>query len=465
MEQFENYLSPFSWRYGSEEMRAVWSEAHKLRTWRRLWVALAQVEHEAGMVSGEQLTALRQYQDQIDMARTHAIEAEIHHDVMAEIRCFGEQAPSGAAILHLGATSSDIKDNALVLTQREALGILKAKLLHLLGVLADQMEKWADLPEVGFTHLQPAEPTTLGYRLAVYAQDLLTDWEQLGAVQQGLKGKGFKGAVGTGASFIAVLGEEWVEVFDRRLGELLGMGFFPVTTQTYPRKQDYTLLSALAGLGASLHKFAFDLRILQSPVILEVSEPFGKQQIGSSAMPFKKNPINAEKIDSLARLLAQYPRVAWDNAALSLLERTLDDSANMRSVLPEAFLISDELLDTAIKLVAGLAVHEEQIARNFARFAPFASVEAVLMAIARKGGNRQVFHEVLRAHSLRAWDVMLTGQENPLQKWICEDGQVLRYLTPAELADLFEPSTYLGWAPQRARGMASHIKEILRGQA
>jgi adenylosuccinate lyase len=182
-------------------------------------------------------------------------------------------------------------------------------------------------------------------------------------------------------------------------------------------------------------------------------------------MPFKKNPINAEKIDSLARLLAQYPRVAWDNAALSLLERTLDDSANMRSVLPEAFLISDELLDTAIKLVAGLAVHEEQIARNFARFAPFASVEAVLMAIARKGGNRQVFHEVLRAHSLRAWDVMLTGQENPLQKWICEDGQVLRYLTPAELADLFEPSTYLGWAPQRARGMAAHIKEILRGQA
>ena len=461
MEAFEHYLSPFSWRYGSEAMRKLWSEAHKLRSWRRLWVALAQVEHETGLVTVEQWEALRQHQDDIDIQRTHEIEAEIHHDVMAEIKCFGEQAPAGAGIIHLGATSSDVKDNALVMVQLEALALLKGKLLELLNALAEQIEQWADLPVVGFTHLQPAEPTTLGYRLAVYAQDLMMDWDQLCAVQAGLKGKGFKGAVGTGASFLEVLGEEHVEAFDRRLAELLGFPFFPITTQTYTRKQDYTVLSALAGLGASLHKMAFDVRVLQSPVIFDLSEPFGKKQVGSSAMPFKKNPINAEKMNSLARMLAQYPRVAWDNAALSLLERTLDDSANMRTAMPEAFLISDELLGTAIKIVSGLVVHEEQIGRNFARFAPFASVEKVLMAIARKGGDRQVFHEVLREHSLRAWDVMLAGGENLLQEWISADAKVREFVSNDDLAEMFDPSTYLGWAPQRARQMAAEIRGMV----
>ena len=465
MEAFEHYLSPFSWRYGSETMRELWSEAHKLRTWRRLWVALAQVEHEIGMVTAAQLEALREHQDDIAIQRTHEIEAEIHHDVMAEIKCFGEQAPAGAGIIHLGATSSDVKDNGLVMVQLEALDVLKGKMLELLHALAEQIELWADLPVVGFTHLQPAEPTTLGYRLAVYAQDLMMDWEQLCAVQAGLKGKGFKGAVGTGASFIEVLGEENVENFDRRLADLLGFSFFPITTQTYPRKQDYTVLSVLAGLGASLHKMAFDVRILQSPVIYDLSEPFGSKQIGSSAMPFKKNPINAEKMDSLARMLAQYPRVAWDNAALSLLERTLDDSANMRTAMPEAFLISDELLSTAIKIISELVVHEDQIGRNFARFAPFASVEKVLMAIAKKGGDRQEFHEVLRAHSLRAWDRMLAGETNPLQEWISGDERVKEFLSSDELAEVFDPSTYLGWAPQRARQMAAEIRGIVGKQS
>ena len=348
-----------------------------------------------------------------------------------------------------------------MMVQLEAMEVLKAKMLDLLSVLADQIERWADLPVVGFTHLQPAEPTTLGYRLAVYAQDLMMDWQQLCAVQTSLKGKGFKGAVGTGASFIEVLGEENVEVFDRRLTELLGFSFFLITTQTYTRKQDYAVLSALAGMGASLHKLAFDVRILQSPVIFDLSEPFSSKQVGSSAMPFKKNPIKAEKMNSLARMLAQYPRVAWDNAAMSLLERTLDDSANMRTVLPEAFLVSDELLETALKIVSGLVVHEEQIGRNFVRFAPFASVEKVLMAIAKKGGSRQEFHEVLREHSLRAWDVMLAGNENPLQEWISADARIQEYLSAEELAEMFDPSTYLGWAPQRARQMAEEIRGVV----
>ena len=291
--------------------------------------------------------------------RTQEIERETRHDVMAEIKCFAEQAPTGGRILHLGATSTDVKDNTYALLMKRALGILLPKLAMILKELADKMEAYADFPIVAFTHLQPAEPSTLGYRFAVYAQDLFEDWQQLTALQRKLRAKGFKGAVGTSASYIEVLGKENLPQFDRRMSELLEIEFYEVSTQTYPRKQDFQVLSALASLGASLYKFAFDLRLLQSPVIFEWSEPFGKKQIGSSAMPFKKNPINAEKIDSLARQLAKYPQVAWDNAAHSLLERTLDDSANRRIILPESFLICDEILETTLKILTGLQIHED----------------------------------------------------------------------------------------------------------
>jgi adenylosuccinate lyase len=250
--------------------------------------------------------------------------------------------------------------------------------------------------------------------MAIYAQDLLMDWQSLHLARKELRGKGFNGAVGTGASYAELIGVENLPAFQKRLSELVDLPFFPVSTQVYPRKQDYMLLNTLAGLGASLHKFAFDLRFLQSTPIGELSEPFGKQQVGSSAMPFKRNPINAEKIDSLARLQAQMPRTAWDNAANSVLERTLDDSANRRTLIPEAFLISDELLISASKILTGLQVNETAMRLNLATYAPFAAVERVLMALGKSGADRQVMHETLRQHSLAAWAAVKAGQANPL---------------------------------------------------
>ena len=464
MHNFDQYLSPFSWRYGSPEMRALWSEIEKLKTWRSIWVSLAQVQHELGFVTEEQLSDLRKNAENIDIERTQEIERETRHDVMAEIKCFAEQAPIGGRILHLGATSTDVKDNTYALLMKRALGILLPKLALVLKELADKMEAYADFPIVAFTHLQPAEPSTLGYRFAVYAQDLFEDWQQLTALQHSLRAKGFKGAVGTSASYIEVLGKENLPQFDRRMSELLDIEFYEVSTQTYPRKQDFQVLSALAGLGASLYKFAFDLRLLQSPVIFEWSEPFGKKQIGSSAMPFKKNPINAEKIDSLARQLAKYPQVAWDNAAHSLLERTLDDSANRRIILPESFLICDEILETSLKILTGLQIHEEQIKRNFNQYAVFAGVEKVLMAAVKRGGSRQEVHETLRKNSVAAWEEMQNGKPNPLRSYLTADPDLQKHLTTDEIEQLLEPADYVGMAPDKAKKLAKEIKFTLDNQ-
>ncbi len=290
---------------------------------------------------------------------------------------------------------------------------------------------------------------------------MLIDWQILQTNRHDLRGKGFKGAVGTGASYAELIGVDHLEEFENRLSAHLDLPFFPVATQVYPRKQDYELLSHLAGLGASLHKFAFDLRFLQSSPIGELGEPFGKQQVGSSAMPFKRNPINAEKIDSLARLLAQMPRTAWDNAANSLLERTLDDSANRRTLLPEAFLICDEMLLTTKRILSGLQVKKEAIQRNLEAYAPFAAVERVLMALGKAGADRQVMHEYLREHSLTAWEKVQFGKPNLLVELISHDPEITRYLPTAELCQLMDVSHYLGDAPQRARQMAETIRNAL----
>lgn len=288
------------------------------------------------------------------------------------------------------------------------------------------------------------------------------DWEALGRARRGLKGKGFKGAVGTGASYAELLGSpDRLQEFETRLSAHIGLPFFPVSTQTYPRKQDYFIISALAGLGGSLYKFAFDLRILQSPAFGELSEPFAKKQVGSSAMPFKRNPINAEKIDSLARSLAQMPRLAWDNAAHSLLERTLDDSANRRTLLPEAFLITDELLLVAIRILKGLVVNEPAIARNMAVYGPFAAIERILMALGKAGADRQEMHEHLREHAMRAWAAVQSGAPNPLVDAIASDPLLQRFLDTATLRALMDASGHLGDAPQRARQMAEALRSAL----
>jgi adenylosuccinate lyase len=460
---YETYLSPYTWRYGSTRMRLLWSEAEKRRAWRRLWVALAEVQAEFGLITGEQVTDLQKYVNNIDVPRALQIEAEVQHDLMAELKTFAGQARLGGGILHLGATSMDIEDNADVLRMRAALDMTLEGVQTLLLGFAEKITAYAHLPLIALTHLQPAEPSTLGYRLAIYAQDLLNDWRLLRQVRASLRGKGFKGAVGTGASYAELIGVENLADFEQRLSQKLDLPFYPVAAQVYPRKQDYQVLSALAGLGGSLYKFAFDLRILQFPPLGELSEPFGKNQVGSSAMPFKRNPISAEKIDSLARLLAQMPRVAWDNAAHSLLERTLDDSANRRSLLPEAFLITDELLRVTQRLLSGLQVNEQAISRNLAIYGPFAAIERVLMALAKEGADRQEMHERLRQHAMQAWSAMQAGQANPLGELILADAQLQRYLPEGRLRALMEGNTHLGDAPARALNLAGEIHQALAG--
>lgn len=458
---YDTYLSPFTWRYSSPEMRTIWSEQHKRRLWRRIWLALAEAQSDFGLVTCEQLDDLRAHVAEIDMPSALEIEAQIQHDLMAELKTFAGQAPAGGMILHLGATSADIEDNADALRIRQALDLCLAELRSLLLEFGSKIETWAETPLMAYTHLQPAEPSTLGYRLAGYAQDLYLDWLQLSDMRQKLRGKGMLGAVGTGASFAELIGADQLSAFNDHVSRLLDLPFFPVATQVFPRKQDYQIISALAGVGASLYKFAFDLRFLQSPAIGELREPFGQHQVGSSAMPFKRNPINAEKIDSLGRELAGLPRLAWDNAAHSGLERTLDDSANRRSLLPEAFLITDEILNTSQRLMAGLQVDQEGLKRNLNNYGPFAAVERVLMALCRAGADRQEMHERLRQHAMAAWEAVQGGNPNPLGELISADSVFGAFLSQERLLALMDASCHLGDAPQRARRFAVEMHRVL----
>lgn len=455
---FDQYLSPFSWRYGSQEMRSLWSENNKRKLWRQIWVALAEAQVMHGLVTKEQLAELILHVDEINIPRALEIEAEIHHDLMAEVKTYAEQCPLAGGIIHLGATSMDVEDNADAIRVRQSVDVLIEKLKKLLTHFAGQMDRYADLPVMGFTHLQPAEPTTLGYRLSFYAQDLLDGLLQLEQVRTRIMGKGFKGAVGTAASYIELFGYENYLIFEKQISTSLDLPFFEVSNQTYPRLQDYTVLSIVAGIGSTLHKFAFDLRILQSPPIGELAEPFGSKQIGSSAMPFKRNPIRSEKIDSLGRMLAQMPAVAWHNAAHSLLERTLDDSANRRSSLPEAFLILDEMLQVSNGLIKDLQVNQDQITRNFNLYAPFAATERVLMAAAKSGADRQEMHNILREDALKAWESVKAGRVNPLNDLLKQDARILTFLPLAELESLLSVDKYLGIAPQATRTLANKIQ-------
>jgi len=457
MNGFESFQSPFSWRYGSPEMRKIWGEEEKRRIWRQLWVAMAEAQTEWGLVQPEQVQELKAHQNEIDVPRALEIEEKIHHDLMAEIKVYAAQCPGAGGIIHLGATSMDIKDNAEALQIKRSLEILLPKLKSLLLAFAEKIELYAALPVIAFTHLQPAEPTTLGYRLASYAQDFLSDLEDLQRVHDTLKGKGFKGAVGNAASYVSLYGLEGQKRFEGTISHAIDLPFFEVATQTYPRKQDYDVLCALVGLAASAYKFTFDLRLLQSEVIGELAEPFGEEQVGSSAMPYKRNPIECEKIDSLARAVSTAPLTAWNNAANSLLERTLDDSANRRSLFPETFLAVDEILTSLLKIVEGLKVNPAMIQRNLEKFGPFAAIEKILVACAKHGADRQEMHEELRHLSMCAWEQVQQGRENPLIQLVSESKAVAKWIDASELQRLFDIRSYTGIAETRCREMITDI--------
>ncbi|NDJ61511.1 MAG: adenylosuccinate lyase, partial [Chloroflexi bacterium] len=357
--------------------------------------------------------------------------------------------------------------NVDALRIRESLDLLLAKLRDVLAVFAERIGQFAATPTMAFTHIQPAEPTTMGYRLAVYAQDLLEDYQALRATRRSLRGKGFKGAVGTRAAYGELLADTALTPADLEASIMttLDLPAYPITGQTYPRKQDWRVLSDLAGLANSLYKFAFDLRLLQSPVIDEWHEPFGSQQIGSSAMPFKRNPIQSEKLDSLGRLVASLVQVAWDNAAHSLLERTLDDSANRREVLPVAFLAADEMLMVSRRVISGLRIDETAAARNLERFGLFAAVERVLVAAVKAGADRQAIHEHLRVQSLGAWAAVADGRPNPLLDLLIQSDLLAAYLPPEHIRALLDAGAYVGDAPARAQAFAAALVAHLDDEA
>ena len=458
------YQSPFAWRYGSEAMRRIFSEHHRRLLWRRVWIALARAQASVGLITPAQLADIEAHATEVDLDRSLEIEQITRHDVMAEIKAFAEQCPTGGGVIHLGATSMDVVDNAEILRQQEALDLILAGLKTLIGQFAELSERYAETPVMGYTHIQPAEPTTLGYRFAQTLQDLLMDWDALRQVRENLHGKGFKGATGTLASYQQLLQETGVSAgeLERRALADLGLEAFPVSTQTYPRKQDWLLLNALAGLAQSLYRFAFDLRILQSPAFGELSEPFGQGQVGSSAMPFKRNPITAEKIDSLARYVATLPATAWHNAAHNLLERTLDDSANRRVIIPNAFLAADELLQATTRITGEINVWPGAIQRNLNAYGVFAATERLLMEAVKAGGDRQQLHEIIRERSMTAWAAVQRGEANPLARLLADDPVLADLLPRARILALLDASEYVGEAPARARALAQSARRRMR---
>lgn len=447
-------------------MRRIFSEIHYRALWRRIWVALAEAQAEYGLISQEELEDIKSKMgaENIDVERALEIEREIKHDLMAELRSYSELCPIGGGKLHWGATSADIEDNADIIRMREAMGIVIERLLDCLEALSGLISRYKDLPCLGWTHLQPAEPMTLGYRFANYAQDLMMD---LGLIEyimaEVLKGKGIKGAVGSSASFATILsGKGKPKDMEGRAMDRLGIKSFPVSTQTYPRKVDFLVLSALSSIAQSAHKFGMDLRHFQSPAIGELQEPFSERQVGSSAMPFKRNPIKSERMCSLARYVSALPKVAWDNAACTIFERTLDDSANRRVILPEAFLAIDECLRLYSEILRGLVVNARAIEEDLRRFGPWAGLERVLMKLVERGMDRQEAHERLRAHSQGAWRAVMEGRGNPLPDLLKGDAEISKRLSPEEIEELLDAKGYVGDCAERCLDFLSHLEGVLR---
>lgn len=435
-------------------MRGMFSEVERRAAWRKVWLALAEGEQELGLLTKAELSNISAVsgREHVDVKAAHDLEATIRHDLMSELRVFAGQAKAGGGRLHLGATSADIEDNADVVLFARALDLVLANLGACLAETRKKIIQYKGTVCMGWTHLQPAEPTTLGYRFASYAQDLVLDVRVLESVRSLLSGKGVKGAVGTSASYKELVGSDSKvrELEDRTMARL-GIPSLEVATQTYPRKLDYLMLLALASVAQSCHKFGLDLRVLQSPPFGELSEPIKETQVGSSAMPFKRNPVLAERMCSLARVVAALPAVGFSNAANSILERTLDDSAARRIVMPEAFLAIDECLGIYRELMGGLRVYPSMIKRNLERYGPFAGTEAVMMKAVERGADRQKVHEAIRVKSFAAWEEVMGGRPNPIEKLLASDRTIVSKIAPRELKELMKPQAHIGDAASRCR--------------
>lgn len=439
------YQSPLAQRYASKEMQQLFSNDKKFRTWRRLWIALAQSEQELGLdISDEQIEELIAHQDDINYEVAKAREKEVRHDVMSHVYAYGCQCPKAKGIIHLGATSCYVGDNTDLIIMHEALELVKRKLVNVLAQLEKFALEYKDLPVLAFTHFQPAQPTTLGKRASIWAQDLLMDYEEICFLLEHKKLLGCKGTTGTQASFMELFNGDSAKV--KQLDQLIAqkMGYsecFVVSTQTYSRKYDTRILHVLSSIAQSAHKFSNDIRLLQH--LKEVEEPFEKSQIGSSAMAYKRNPMRSERMASLANYVISDAMNPAITAATQWFERTLDDSANKRIAVPEAFLAIDGILDLYLNITEGLVVYPKVIEAHLMNELPFMATENIMMDCVKAGGDRQELHEAIRVHSMAAGRVVKEeGKPNDLLQRIADDPRFP--MTLEQLQERMDPSNFVG---------------------
>ncbi|HEX6068864.1 MAG TPA: adenylosuccinate lyase [Longimicrobiaceae bacterium] len=459
----ERYSNPLTERYASAEMSRIFSPAFKFGTWRRLWLALAEAEHELGLpVSAEAIEEIRQHLDDVDLTRAAQLERQLRHDVMAHVHHLGEQAPAARGVIHLGATSAYVGDNTDLIQHREALQLVRSRLVAVVAALSDFARKYRALPTLGFTHFQPAQPTTVGKRATLWIQDLLLDLEEVEFRLETLRFRGVRGTTGTQASFLDLFEGDGrkVETLNRRVAEKMGFPrLYGVTGQTYTRKVDYACLSTLGGIAQSASKFANDIRLLSH--LKEVEEPFEEDQIGSSAMPYKRNPMRCERINALGRHAITLVMDPAFTAATQWFERTLDDSANKRIAVPEAYLSIDSILLIQHNVAAGLVVNPEMIRRRLMEELPFMATENLMMRSVKRGGDRQELHERVRRHSVEAGNrVKQQGMPNDLLDRIAGDAAF--GVTRAELEDELRPERFVGRAPEQVdEFLADWVEPVL----
>ncbi len=457
------YKNPLIERYSSKEMLNIFSADTKFSTWRKLWVALAKGEKELGIdISDEQIKALEESVYDIDYDLARKYENQFRHDVMAHVHTYGDKVPASKGIIHLGATSAYVGDNTDLIVYRDALLLIRKQLLNLIKKLSDFAMEYKDIPTLGFTHFQPAQLTTVGKRATLWMQDLLLDYEELEFVLSTFRMRGVKGTTGTQASFMSLFNDDEEKI--KKLNEFVckEMGFdtdFTVTGQTYPRKFDSRIVNCLSGIAQSLHKFATDVRLLQN--LKEIEEPFEKNQIGSSAMAYKRNPMRSERICSLSRHIIANSINPAMTASVQWFERTLDDSANRRISIPESFMCCDAILQIAINISSGFEVYEKVITKHVMEELPFMTTENILMESVKKGGDRQALHEKIRVYSMEAGAVVKReGKANDLLQRISKDPEF--NLDINEIKEILDPKKYVGRAINQVNEFINEdVKTIL----
>ena len=464
----DRYAPPLSARYVSREMERVFAPAFRFGTWRRLWLALAEAQRDAGLdIPADAITQMRAALDDIDLEAAARYERRFRHDVMAHIHLFGDAAPAARGVLHLGATSAFVGDNTDLIQHREAMAIVRDRVVAAIRALARFAAAHRALPTLAYTHFQPAQPTTVGKRATLWIQDLLLDLEEIEHRLATLKLRGVRGTTGTQASFLQLMDGDHarVDALERDVCRRLGFDdCYPVTGQTYPRKVDHAFLSTLAGVAASASKMAHDIRLLSH--LREVEEPFEREQVGSSAMPYKRNPMRSERICAVARHVITLASDPAHTAATQWLERTLDDSANKRLAIPDAYMATDAILVLAGNVADGLRVNEGVVAANLAVHLPFMAMESVLMEAAADGGDRQDAHESIRRHTLAAARRMTEGGDGELFAHIAADGTL--GVGVEQLEALARPERLVGRAPEQVDAfLSAHVAPVLErhGQA